>query len=115
MTNAESLASISPDLALAGPELILAIAAMALLMIGVFRGERGSSLVTGLAFAAIVIAGLWLMWFTDNGLAFSGAFVLDPFARLMKLLALTGSAAALAMSFSSITVSLNALRLKGLK
>ena len=100
MENAEGLASISPDLWLAGPELILAIAAMALLMIGVFRGERSSSLVTGLAFAAIVIAGLWLMWFTDEGTAFSGAFVIDPFARLMKLLALIGSGAALAMSVS---------------
>ncbi len=100
MSNAEGLASISPDLWLAGPELILAIAAMVLLMIGVFRGERSSSLVTGLAFAAIVIAGLWLMWFTDEGTAFSGAFVVDPFARLMKLLALIGSGAALAMSVS---------------
>ncbi|MEC9343159.1 MAG: NADH-quinone oxidoreductase subunit NuoN [Pseudomonadota bacterium] len=100
MSNAEGLASLSPDLALAGPEIILALSAMLLLMVGVFRGERATSLVTGLAFAAIVIAGLWLLWFTEEGTAFSDAFVLDPFARLMKLLALAGSGAALAMSVS---------------
>lgn len=98
MQPVQELSSISPDLSLIGPEIILALAAMALLMIGVFRGDRSSSLVTGLAIAAIAIAGLWLIWFTDNGSAFSGAFVLDPFARLMKILALIGSGVAIAMS-----------------
>ena len=100
MQPVQDFSSISPDLTLAGSEIILSLAALALLMIGAFRGERASSLISGLAFAAIVISGLWLVWFAGEGSAFSDAFVLDPFARLMKLLALVGSGAALAMSVS---------------
>ncbi len=88
----------STDLSLIGPELILVIAAMGLLMLGVFRGERSTPLVTGLAIAAIAIAALWLLWFVEPGHAFEGAFVSDPFSSVMKLLALIGSGVALAMS-----------------
>ncbi|MEZ5801815.1 MAG: NADH-quinone oxidoreductase subunit NuoN [Nitratireductor sp.] len=61
------------------PELVLAIGAMFLLMLGVFRGRGASSSVTGLALAVLIIAGLWLVWFTGEGTAFNGAFVVDPF------------------------------------
>ena len=98
MNKALEFSSITPDLALMAPELVLAIGAMFLLMLGVFRGRSASSSVTGLALAVLIIAGLWLVWFTGEGTAFNGAFVVDPFARLMKVLALTGSAAAIAMS-----------------
>lgn len=84
--------------ALMGPELVLGGGAMILLMIGAFRGERAAPLVNGLALAIIVIAGFWLAWFTQFGEAFGGAFVSDPFAFAMKVLALGGSGLALAMS-----------------
>ena len=42
------------------PELMLAVGAMVLLMIGVFSGERSVTLVTGLAVALLIVAGLWL-------------------------------------------------------
>ncbi|GIL00753.1 MAG: NADH-quinone oxidoreductase subunit N 1 [Alphaproteobacteria bacterium] len=96
----QPMTSIAADLALTAPEIILALGAMVLLMIGVFRGDRSTPLIDGLAFALIVIAGLWLLWFTANGVGFAEAFVLDDFARLMKVLALIGSGVAIAMSVS---------------
>lgn len=98
MQPALEFAALSPDLRLLVPELVLALGAMLLLMIGAFRGERSVSLVTGLSIATIVIACLSLVWFTPMGKAFDGAFILDPFARLMKIVALIGSAVAIAMS-----------------
>jgi NADH-quinone oxidoreductase subunit N len=90
----------SAELSLIGPEIILAIASMVLLMIGAFRGNGSTSLVTGLAIAAIAMAGIWLVWFSGDGMAFEGVYALDAFARLMKILALIGSGVALAMSVS---------------
>ena len=87
-----------PNLALAYPELWLAIGSMVLLMIGTFARSSPSRLVTGLAVALIIAAGLWLVMLTGDGEAFHGAFVLDPFARLMKVLVLIGSGFAIAMS-----------------
>ncbi|MEM9677736.1 MAG: NADH-quinone oxidoreductase subunit N, partial [Pseudomonadota bacterium] len=89
-----------PNLVLLTPEILVALGAMALLMLGVFLGEKGARLVTGFTVALLVIAGLWLLWNGDNGTVFEGAFVLDPFARLMKVLILIGSAIAIAMSVS---------------
>lgn len=80
------------------PELILAVGALALLMIGVFKGERATPLVTSLSVVVIVIAGLALIFMTPDGVTFSGAFVLDPFARFMKVLSLIGSGFAVLMS-----------------
>lgn len=87
-----------PNLNLLTPEFIIALGAMALLMLGVFIGEKSSRLVNGFTVALFVIAGLWLIWTPSTGTAFEGAFVLDPFARLMKILILIGSAVAIAMS-----------------
>ena len=87
-----------PNLALATPELLLGVGAMVLLMIGVFVGETSTRIVTGLSVALIVLAGIWLIWFPSEGEAFHGAFVMDPFAQLMKLLVLIGSGVAIAMS-----------------
>jgi len=87
-----------PNLALAAPELWLAVGALALLMIGVFSGEGATRVVTGLSVALLVLAGVWLIWNFQPGTAFEGAFIMDPFARLMKILILIGSAVAIAMS-----------------
>jgi NADH-quinone oxidoreductase subunit N len=91
-------ADLSLSLTLATPELILAGGALALLMIGVFSGERSASTVTGLAIALMIGAGGWMLLFTGDGHAFNGAFVSDPFARFMKVLTLVGAIATLAMS-----------------
>lgn len=86
------------SLQLSIPELMLAGGAMALLMIGVFSGERSVTLVNGLAVALLIAAGLWLVLFTGEGAAYGGAFLSDPFARFMKVVTLIGSITAMVMS-----------------
>ncbi|HEX2147098.1 MAG TPA: NADH-quinone oxidoreductase subunit N, partial [Pseudorhizobium sp.] len=55
MTSELFLASLQ----FAMPEIILAVGALALLMIGVFSGDRSAPTVTGLAVALIIASGLW--------------------------------------------------------
>ncbi|MGO4834820.1 NADH-quinone oxidoreductase subunit N, partial [Rhizobiaceae sp. 2RAB30] len=86
------------SLSLATPELILAVGAMALLMIGVFSGERANTIVNGLAVAVLIGAGAWLVFLGGKGNAFGSAFVNDPFAGFMKVLTLIGSVVTLIMS-----------------
>jgi NADH-quinone oxidoreductase subunit N len=86
------------SLQLAMPEIILAVGALALLMIGVFSGERSAPTVTGLAVALIIASGLWLVLVPGEGDAFGGAFLLDPFTRFMKAVALIGSVTAMIMT-----------------
>ena len=86
------------SLALSTPEIILAVGSMVLLMIGVFSGNRSSSLVTGLAVALLIISGLWLVLLNGEGAAFGGAFLDDSFAKFMKVLTLIGSITALVMA-----------------
>ncbi len=90
---------LTADAAAALPEIALAIAAMALLMLGVFRGKPASDLVTSAAL--FVLAGtavLVLITTSGTELAFHGAFIADGFARVMKCLVLFGSAVAIMLS-----------------
>jgi len=89
---------LSASLSLATPELIVALGAMALLMVGVYSGERASTTVTGLAVALLLAAGAWVLFFGGDGQAFGGAFISDGFARFMKVLTLAGSVVTLVMS-----------------
>ncbi len=91
-------AELTQSLTLTMPELILAVGAMVLLMIGVFSGERANTTVSGLAVAILIGAGAWMLVMGNDGSAFGGAFVSDPFARFMKLLSLVGSLVTLVMS-----------------
>ncbi|MBA8904746.1 MULTISPECIES: NADH-quinone oxidoreductase subunit NuoN [Aminobacter] len=86
------------SLSLSAPELIIALGALALLMIGVFSGERANSTVTGLAVALLVAAGAWMLVFGHDGSGYGTAFVSDAFARFMKFLTLLGAAVTLIMS-----------------
>jgi NADH-quinone oxidoreductase subunit N len=87
-----------PNLLPALPELIVAVGALALLMIGVFGGDRSVGTVNLLSVLLIALAAAVLLLMTPDGATFSGAFVLDPFARLMKFLTLLGSGVAIVMS-----------------
>ena len=89
---------LSASLALALPELIVVVGALVLLMVGVFMGDRSVRLVTILSGFVLIGAGVVLARMTDGGAAFGGAFMLDPFARLMKVLVIAGSVVTLAMS-----------------
>lgn len=87
-----------PDLIPALPEVILAVSALVLVLIGAFGGERSTGMVTALSVAVLAIAGLVLIFSPAAGATFSDAFILDPFARLMKVIVLIGSIAAIVMS-----------------
>ncbi|QDZ02858.1 NADH-quinone oxidoreductase subunit NuoN [Nitratireductor mangrovi] len=91
-------AELSQSLILATPELILAVAAMVLLMIGVFSDERSNTLVTGLSVAVLIGVTAWMLFFGQDGQAFEDAFVSDPFARFMKFLTFAGAILTLIMS-----------------
>jgi NADH-quinone oxidoreductase subunit N len=81
------------------PEFVLAIGAMALLMIGVYHPTRSSRATDVAAIALLVIAGVIVALLPAGKLtAFGGSFIVDDFARFLKILALFGSAAAITMS-----------------
>src|ERR1700731_826589 len=81
------------------PELLLAVGAMALLMVGAVLGETSTNLVTGCALFLLLIVGLLVLAIpADKSVLFGGSFVVDGFGRFMKVLALIGSGAAVVMS-----------------
>jgi NADH-quinone oxidoreductase subunit N len=81
------------------PEIVLACAAMALLLLGVYRGEGSTRLVSWLAvvvlIGTLVLAGLFEI---PRRTGFYGMFVTDAFAVFMKGLVLIGSAVAIILS-----------------
>src|SRR6202043_1470424 len=79
------------------PELVLALGAMALLMLGAYRGPQTTGLVTGLAVCLLVVTGMLELWL-PGGKTFGGSFIVDDFAKFLKILALIGSIATLVLS-----------------
>src|SRR5260370_30249204 len=81
------------------PELVLAVGAMVLLMIGAYRGEGTTRTVTTLAVCLLVLTGvLELLLPAGKLVTFGGSFIVDDFARFLKILALIGSAVTLILS-----------------
>jgi NADH-quinone oxidoreductase subunit N len=81
------------------PELVLAVGSMVLLMIGAYRGVQTTGLVTGLAVCLLAITGVLELTLPAGKLVtFGGSFIVDDFARFLKILALIGSAATLILS-----------------
>ncbi len=81
------------------PELVLAGGAMALLMVGAYRKADATKLVTGLAVCLLVLTGVLVLLLPAGKLTtFGGSFIVDDFARFMKVLALIGSATTLILS-----------------
>jgi NADH-quinone oxidoreductase subunit N len=96
---------VVPSLLPVLPEVVLALGTMALLMLGVFRSEQPGGNLTWASVALIVVVALIVALLPSERLVtFGGSFVLDGFARFMKLLALTGSAASLVMLSSYLDV-----------
>jgi NADH-quinone oxidoreductase subunit N len=80
------------------PELALSVGAMALLMLGAFsRSDRGE-LVLWLAVGVFALAGVFVAMGEGTATLFSGSFIIDPYARMLKLMALVGAAVALVLS-----------------
>ena len=84
-------------------EIWLAVAGMALLMIGVFRGNRSTRLVAGLTVGAFAVAFIAVAGpMAKPATAMGGLFIVDPFASFMKTLVLLGSALTLILSLGFI-------------
>jgi NADH-quinone oxidoreductase subunit N len=81
------------------PELVLGVGAMALLMLGVYRDERKVVFIDVASIVLLVAAGVIVVLLPEGKLtAFNGSFIVDNFARFLKVLALFGSAVAILMS-----------------
>lgn len=81
------------------PEIILAIGAMMLLMIGVFRGDKSTDMVGFGAIILFSLAGVAVLA-TGEGtiVTFNDSFIVDDFSRYLKILTLIGSALAILMA-----------------
>jgi NADH-quinone oxidoreductase subunit N len=84
------------------PELFVAVSAMALLMLGVFRPDTEATgrTIGWLAILVLIAAG-WLVLTQKSGTStlFDNGFIVDGFGRFMKLLVLAASAVALLLAF----------------
>jgi NADH-quinone oxidoreductase subunit N len=81
------------------PEVVLACLAMALLMYGVFKkGDANDHVTLGAVVSLGLVAALVIFGGEGKVTAFGGAFVVDTFARVMKVMALFGSAVAIILS-----------------
>lgn len=90
---------IGNDLLLALPELILALAALGILMVGAFFGKAKAGGLLWLCVIATALAALdILVTFDTREVAFNGLFIVEPFGNFMKLLILLGAAVTLILS-----------------
>ena len=80
------------------PEITLAVGAMALLMVGVGGREERSELVLWLSVAVLVLAGIFVAAGEGTETLFGNSFIIDAYARMLKLMTLVGAAVALLMS-----------------
>jgi NADH-quinone oxidoreductase subunit N len=85
------------------PEIWLALAGMALLMIGVFRGDKHTRSLSWLSVLVLLVA----VFLVINGasgrtVAFGGQFVTDAFAIFVKVLVLLGSAVSIVLALDYI-------------
>ena len=80
------------------PEIILAVGAIVLLMVGVFAGGRPTGIVTAGTVAVILVAGLVVAFSPRTGTAFDGVWINDGFGNYMKLLSLVGAGVTLLLA-----------------
>jgi NADH-quinone oxidoreductase subunit N len=84
------------------PEIVLAVGAMALLMVGVYCGERAATAVHVSAIALLAIAVIIVAMLPVGRLGSS--FLIDDFARFIKMIAFVGAAVAIVMSLEYLVV-----------
>jgi NADH-quinone oxidoreductase subunit N len=90
------LVTASDILPLVSPELILALGALALLVLGAFRGDRSTSLVAALS-GLVLLASAAAALMAPLGVAFHGGFVADEASRFAKVAIYLMSAVAIFM------------------
>lgn len=81
------------------PEIFLALSGLALLVLGVFHGDKASKQIGWLVMVAVAVTTAILLqnsW--ERGDVLNGMFVMDQFAGIVKLLLLIGLFTALALS-----------------
>src|SRR5262245_31360407 len=96
--NAVALSSLAPAL----PEIVLAVGAMLLLMVGAYR-ERSTQLVNLGAIMLLIVAA-FIVARVPGGTILNGSFIIDDFARFLKILTYIGSAFAIVMSLNYLAV-----------
>ncbi len=87
-----------PIMAPASAEIFLAVAGMALLMVGVFRGEDSLKGLSWATVAAFAVAAVLVVLEGGAGEAFQGLFVTEGFAQFTKILILLGSGFSVVLS-----------------
>src|SRR5512141_404838 len=88
------------------PEIVIACGAMLLLMVGVgiSQTERSARLVNSFCIAVLALTAFIIATQSPGRvMLFGGSFVVDDYARFLKLLAITGSAGALILSLNWLT------------
>jgi NADH-quinone oxidoreductase subunit N len=81
------------------PEIILSLGALGLVLVGAYQGERSTRLVNLLSLGLLLLALVAVLMLPPGRVAtFNNAFVVDGFAKFMKVLTLLGSGAAIVMS-----------------
>ncbi|MBT7287173.1 MAG: NADH-quinone oxidoreductase subunit N, partial [Rhodospirillaceae bacterium] len=91
------------DYATAAPEIFLAISSMVLLMIGVFRGNQSTKMLSWLAVAAFAVTLLLIIKApAESAISFAGMYVADSFTAFVKVMVLIASGAGLIMSLGYI-------------
>lgn len=86
-------------LGLALPELVLAVGAMALLIVGVFLGDKSAKSISYASVALLLIAlVLTVMGPQNGGSIFDGAFQIDAFAVFAKVIIFAAAGMAILMS-----------------
>ena len=89
--------NLGADLLTLLPELVLAVGAMVVLMIGAWRGNGATGFLSLLVVLLLVAAGV-IAALTPDATAFHGAFVVDGFARFFKVLTLGSAALCMVMA-----------------
>ncbi len=99
--NTATVDGLVASLGVITPELALAVGAMALLILGVFRGDQGTDLIANLCVALLIVTGILVLRLPvgDEPLSgFAASFVVDRFAVFMKVLVLAGSSLTILMA-----------------
>jgi NADH-quinone oxidoreductase subunit N len=100
--------NLQADLLVLLPELILAIGALALLLLGAISGEKSAPAISWGAIALLAAAGVATVMGPDHVTAFHGAFIADGFSRFAKILILIGAALSILLAdefFSTVQLS----------
>src|SRR5689334_17812976 len=95
----QELSTYAPAL----PEIAVALGALLILMLGVFRQSGPADYAaSGLAIVVLIVAAMFVVSGPDRAVLFDGAFIIDRFGRFMKLLVLGGSILVVIMSIGDL-------------